>query len=537
MRQAQTLALLLGSLRDAAAQGSPWSGDMHPSIGFPLGCNISRAGDCAPSYGALDAAGALWPCPSGAPTSRTCGHEMQCVVGAGGDNPTCQGLSAAAPCCCPRPGCAAEPQFNSIIGVCKGGSCGCGAGARAPSCGGGRCGAQCNGTVVPCCFGADVSALEPYYAEGTHARVNYLAAYNFNASAQQWQIAEDSSFNTDGALPTCDLMQPYCGLANASQAWLAPQPGGSVFWSLGYYAAGVRGVGGGGGVMFVLSTEDWFGGTWYALNTLTLDRGPGAAYPKDKCAVTNECVGAGCSNNCSAAAALGASARSSPSAAARGTRLHPSPPPHTLAHTSHTRPARSNCWAAGNAGEMDFLEPGWSSPSAAALEYRQSFSTQDNQVGRCFQGGVNGGGFASKNYLLTEASPLSGAPAEPIVYVAVMDSVGNWVYRIPASQVGALWPGLGRTTAAAALPPAPARAPDSVNPGTTAYAGTFVSNCQATNFADARAQQCAFNGEQGFCGNWWQLFSDTHQPLYPSASCERDVRGGVAMPWCRSVVS
>lgn len=55
-------------------------------------------------------------------------------------------------------------------------------------------------------------------------------------------------------------MQPYGGLS-PSQAWLAPQPGGSVFWSLGYYPAGVRGVGG-GGVMFVLSTEDWFGGTW-----------------------------------------------------------------------------------------------------------------------------------------------------------------------------------------------------------------------------------------------------------------------------------
>jgi len=33
----------------------------------------------------------------------------------------------------------------------------------------------------------------------------------------------------------------------------------------GYYPAGVRGIGG-SAVMFVLSTEDWFGGTWYMLN-------------------------------------------------------------------------------------------------------------------------------------------------------------------------------------------------------------------------------------------------------------------------------
>ena len=156
-------------------------------------------------------------------------------------------------------------------------------------------------------------------------------------------------------------------------------------------------------------------------------------------------------------------------------------------------------WASGNAGEMDFLEPGWNNPAMAASDYRRSFSTQNNQVGRCFQGGVNGGGFASQNYLLTEASPLKGAPPEPIVYVAVVDSVGNFVYRIPAAEAAALWPGLARKTAAAALPAAPARAPDSVNPGTTPYAGTFVSNCQARTWADARQQQCEFNGEQGFC--------------------------------------
>ncbi len=36
----------------------------------------------------------------------------------------------------------------------------------------------------------------------------------------------------------------------------------AVFWSVGYYPAGVRGVGP-PGAMFVMSTEDWWGGTWY----------------------------------------------------------------------------------------------------------------------------------------------------------------------------------------------------------------------------------------------------------------------------------
>ena len=182
------------------------------------------------------------------------------------------------------------------------------------------------------------------------------------------------------------------------------------------------------------------------LNTLTLDRGPGAGYPRTGCRVTSD-----------------------------------------------------NCWAAGNAGEMDFLEPGWNNAKMAAQDFRPSFSTQDNQVGRCFQGGVNGGGFSTDNYLLTEASPLKGAPAEPIVYVAVVDAVGSWVYRIPAAEVETTWPGLSRTTAAPSLPAAPTKRPGSVNPGTTDFAATFASNCQARTYDDAVAQECAFNGQQGFC--------------------------------------
>ncbi len=49
----------------------------------------------------------------------------------------------------------------------------------------------------------------------------------FDVGIQQWRMQPESSFNTDGRYPTFDLMQPYGGLANRSEAWLAPQPGGS----------------------------------------------------------------------------------------------------------------------------------------------------------------------------------------------------------------------------------------------------------------------------------------------------------------------
>eukprot|EP00666_Eupelagonemidae_sp_cell4sb_P009209 gene9209-3501_t len=134
---------------------------------------------------------------------------------------------------------------------------------------------------------------------------------------------------------------------------------------------------------------------------------------------------------------------------------------------------------------------------------------------------------------------------EPIVYVAVVDSVGNWVYRIPASQVEKVWPGIGRRTISDTVQAAPSR-PAMMNPCTGGYGwsfkdppprcAVFTSNCQATNATAARAQGCRWNGEQGFCGNWFAALADTKQPLVPSDSCERDVRGGPWGPWCKEMV-
>ena len=177
-------------------------------------------------------------------------------------------------------------------------------------------GAKCTGPSVRCCFGADVTGLEPYYDIGSRVTLNYMAAYSFDSATAVWNVVPDSSFNTDGQYviqysyesccialhrtmsdtkmvtrettasaqswssgclgglllltvhsrtssffpppyryPPYNLTEDYGGLPK-EQAWLAPQPGGAVFWALGYYPAGVHGVGG-DGIMFVLSAEEW----------------------------------------------------------------------------------------------------------------------------------------------------------------------------------------------------------------------------------------------------------------------------------------
>ncbi|EDQ84572.1 uncharacterized protein MONBRDRAFT_12712 [Monosiga brevicollis MX1] len=455
----------------------------HPQLGFPTGCDLTKVNDCAPTYADLQANGSLWPCPTANSPAGTCFEG--CTTG--NDQGLCQNLSPSEPCCCPVAGCYVGPQFNQIIGVCKGEGCACG-GATAPGCapqgdplrcGTTSTGATCTGPAVPCCFGNNVTDLEPYYQTGSQVVLNYMAAYAFDNASRTWRRQDDSSFNVDGSKPAFDLMKPYGGLQPAD-AWLGPQPGGSVYWSLAYYNPGVPGVAG-DGLMFVLSTEQFWAATWYMLNQVTLDRGPAVGYPADQCPVTN-----------------------------------------------------NNCWAGGNAGEMDFLEPAWQEPNNTRTQgYRRSFDTQFNQVGRCFNGGVNQGGFQSDNYVVTSGRDEN----RPYIYVALVDSVGNWLYRIPAENASTIWPGLNRTHAAATLQAAPTMRPQQVNPCVDGFCAVFTSNCQATNWSDAQAENCAFNPTQGMCGNWFQGYANTGQPLFPDDNCDRDVRNGKTMPWCKAMVN
>ena len=80
----------------------------------------------------------------------------------------------------------------------------------------------------------------PFYDLGTQALVNYWAAYEYSSTDKEWVMQAESSFNTNASRPPCNLTAPHCGLDDATQSWLSPQPGGSMFWSLGYYPAGVR---------------------------------------------------------------------------------------------------------------------------------------------------------------------------------------------------------------------------------------------------------------------------------------------------------
>jgi hypothetical protein len=63
--------------------------------------------------------------------------------------------------------------------------------------------------------------------------------------------------------------------------------------------------------------------------------------------------------------------------------------------------------------------------------------------------------------------------------------------------------------------------------------------CSIINRVRPAARARVANGSfvsSGFCGNWFADFVDTKQPLYPSSDCEKDVRGGVRMPWCTCMV-
>ena len=93
---------------------------------------------------------------------------------------------------------------------------------------------------------------------------------------------------------------------------------------------------------------------------------------------------------------------------------------------------------------MDFLEPNWKDGTrtgpAVASGYRAAYSAQNNQMGRMFNGGINPGGFGSRNYLLTG----NATDPEPIVYVAVVDSAAPaaanaWRWDRARRHMGRRW--------------------------------------------------------------------------------------------------
>ena len=338
---------------------------------------------------------------------------------------------------------------------------------------------------------------QKYKNYGSDLVVNYAASYQWNEASKVWQIVGDSSFNTDGSRPAFDCTKPNGGLYN-SWAWMQPQPGGAAAWSWGYYPAGVRGVGP-PGMMFVLSVERVWNIAWYMLNQGTLDKGPAIAYPNSGC-----------------------------------------------------RHGNNNCWAAGNAGEIDFLEAAWTVNAGKTDGYRRLYATQWNQVGRSFVGDMGESGHADggwfSNSQTTNNYFLGTKPNQtnPFVFVAVVDSVGTFIYRIPSGQSDKIWPGLSRKTAACTLPARPTERPPNNGPpcdDNNPYCALFLPNCQADNWGGNSAghqgganQGCKVNSQQGWCRNWWRMFDNTGQWLWPANGKKSSVQyqapaAAVQMPW------
>lgn len=332
---------------------------------------------------------------------------------------------------------------------------------------------------------------------GSELVVNYVAAYQWNTSSKKWTLVTDSSFNTDGSRPAFDCAKPNGGLSQ-SQAWMQPQPGGSAAWTWGYYPAGVRGVGP-PGMLFVLSVEKVWNIAWYMLNQVTLDKGPDKGYPSERCKYGND-----------------------------------------------------NCWSSGNAGEIDFLESMWTVNAGVVDDYRRLYATQWNQVGRSFVGDMgstcnaDGGWFneqvGSTSYFLG----TKPGQTNPYVFAAVVDQIGTFIYRIPASQVDTLWPGLSRKTAACTLNARPTQRPYNSRPpcdDSTPYCALFLPNCQSNAWGGSSAghqgganQGCKVNAQQGWCQNWWQRFNNTGQWLWPVNGRRSVIQwqapaAAVEMPW------
>jgi hypothetical protein len=131
----------------------------------------------------------------------------------------------------------AKPQWNWIIGTCKGYNC------------------------------QNLDYHTDAKNHGTDLIVNYVGAYQYDQKSEIWVCQQDSSFNMDGKHNPQDIMK-------VDENWLpGPLPGGASNWGYGYYPAGRTGVGA-PAFAFILSVEKMFNVAWYMLNQATLDRGP-----------------------------------------------------------------------------------------------------------------------------------------------------------------------------------------------------------------------------------------------------------------------
>jgi hypothetical protein len=427
-------------------------------------------------------------------------------------------------------GCYVLPKFNWVIGVCQGITCSGHYFTPPPK-------PDDNSDEA-----ITTNNLQPYKNFGTQLKLNYIAAYNFHPTEKKWLIAGDSSFNTDGSREPYDTIQAHGGLDNPEpdklnnkdskrQPWLAPMPGGAAEWGTGFYPIYAEGLGPGtkinengendesgeqsGGMLYVISTQTSFNFAWYMINQENINRGP-IARP--------------------------AATKSSPD---------------EKEEDGYDCKEPSNCWMDGNAGEIDFLESAFASGKAVGdtikkargddgingaevEDYRRLYLNNLNQFGRSFPSTVGSslGGWNAKEE--TDAFIVGSDPKnveeQPIIYCAVVDKIGCWVYRIPQKDKNGIlygntinddsvWKGLSRTQAAPKLDHAPKQPPNrfqAESDGHDGYTAIFIPNCQTKAGNDMKTMFCNTTASSGYCQNWFNLMSNTGQWQYKKPDKETD---------------
>lgn len=481
------LWLLIGAVSGYPYQADPGMGTCQLYNGSNVPCRNPSL-----SYQQLKAAKGLWSCGSFNEPEA----EAMCYRDPGGAY--CKDLAKAGgeckPDAIPSPG-FCDPYGKNFPNVC----CVANAGSRPP--------ARFNWVLSTCrgkgatnqgCppdFHSPSESVKNAKDAGTELIVNYVAAYQYDPGTKSWRLQPDSSFNTNGSMPACDVTKQNCGAASPDGNWLpGPLPGGAAFWRWGFYPAGSRGVGPGvkrelgmasndtTAMAFVLSADQAFNFAFYIMNQATLDRGPANAYPKEECPMGN-----------------------------------------------------ANCWATDNSGEWDLLESGWTGVDYAGnQDYDLLYATLNNQgaVGRCLfpSAGVKGEGTGGFGSCKVTRGTKSGQ-VSPRLFVGIIDKVGTYVYSMPAGKDDTHWQGLTRTTAASVLPHRPRADPASspcLDP--SKLCSVFLPSVPTSDRDEVKNHFGTGLGyDHGFCGNFQNdQLADTQQQWGKEPA---EIPGFGKLPW------
>lgn len=313
---------------------------------------------------------------------------------------------------------------------------------------------------------------------GSKVIVNYVGAFQYNKDKEIWVKQPYSSFNTYGKYPAYDLSK------SQKNGWMpGPQPGGAVFWKYGWYPGGLSEEQGVSppAMMFVLSTEECWNMAWFIMNQATLDRGPDKHYPSDKC-------------------------------------------PNGI---------NQNTWACANSGEWDLLESSWSVTGFDEDgSYDNLYSTLTNagNAGRALwpSYGTNPkarspiGNFSSPCY-------IKGSNNSPQIFVAVIDSIGCYVYYLPVDKANDIWPGINRKYISDELPGTPKIKPNS-SPckDLSKFCCVFSPHSQYNTAKEILDNKGFAPGDRGFCGNYtFNNLVDTKQQWGSTAA----IINGKKQPW------